>query len=500
MQEFWNAMREHGRLVYIVLGVVVLSVAPCGYHMVVLNVPAKTIQEALKSEIQYDYGISISDATLDLLWSLVVSCQSIGALLGCILLLPLESAFGIKNTLLLYSNGILLSGSALFFLSYSFNTVVMMLLGRILIGVYTGLSSALAPMYVAELAPTKIKGSLSCFVHISVCSGAAFGGFFSLESFLGNKSFWNLLLLLPAVFAVIQMLMSRQIPHTPNFFLSKNDTISAAESIKFFYGFEGLSEQELLAKYKSLVTKLPPQLSFRQSLASPGNRRMIFIGMVVSATQILSGSMAAVSYSTSMFESISIMNGLVALFPTLGSILSIVLTLPALKLVETYGRKRLLINTLILCAAANYMLGFFSLILTGLKAGSWASFMFFVAFLVLGVGYNLGTGPVSYFIPGELVTADTVSTAFSVSVATNWTFTLLTTFFYYPVNQAIGGWSYLMFAVPTTLCIWFLNRHLPETKFPSLMNGESNVILACNVLPEYASLEETHDNFNYGAI
>lgn len=75
--------------------------------------------------------------------------------------------------------------------------------------------------------------------------------------------------------------------------------------------------------------------------------------------------------------------------------------------------------------------------------------MFFLAFVMLGVGYNLGTGPVSYFIPGELVSPDSVGVAMSCAVATNWTCTLLTTFLYYPINEAVGGWSYLMFAVPT---------------------------------------------------
>ncbi|CAD5225896.1 unnamed protein product [Bursaphelenchus xylophilus] len=499
MLDVSHAFREHGRLIYIILGVVVLAVAPCGYHMVALNVPTKNIQKALKAEILRDYGLTISDSAMDLLWGLIVSCQSIGALIGCLLLMPLESAFGIKNTLMLYSNGVLLCGSIFLFLSYNFNTALMLVLGRILVGIYTGLSSALAPMYVAELAPSKIKGSLGCFVHISVCFGAVLGAFFSLESFLGSEAFWNVLLFLPAIFAVIQMVICRQIPHTPNFFLAKDDTEMAAESIRFFYGFEGLSDQELMAKYRSLVTKLPPQLSFRQSIANPTNRKMIFIGMVVSATQILSGSMATVAYSTSMFNSLSIINGLVPLFPTFGALLSIFLTLPALRLVETYGRKRLLINTLIMCATATYLLCFFSLIVKGFNAGSWASFMFFVGFLLLGVGYNLGTGPVSYFIPAELVSPDSVGSALSVAVATNWTFTLLTTFLYYPLNEAVGGWSYLMFAIPTTLCIIFLNRNLPETKFPSLIQSDG-VILACNVLPEYANLEESTDSFNYGTI
>ena len=61
-----------------------------------------------------------------------------------------------------------------------------------------------------------------------------------------------------------------------------------------------------------------------------------------------------------MFSSISLMNGLVSLFPMLGAIFSIFLSLPALKLVESCGRRQLLITTLAMCAVANYLLCVFS--------------------------------------------------------------------------------------------------------------------------------------------
>lgn len=54
-----------------------------------------------------------------------------------------------------------------------------------------------------------------------------------------------------------------------------------------------------MAKYHAVVPKLPAQLSFRDTLATAQTRRSVALGMLVSATQIFSGSMAAVSYSTS---------------------------------------------------------------------------------------------------------------------------------------------------------------------------------------------------------
>lgn len=63
-----------------------------------------------------------------------------------------------------------------------------------------------------------------------------------------------------------------------------------------------------------------------------------------------------------MFSSISLMNKMVKLFPMLGAIFSILLSLPALKLVESSGRRPLLISTLIVCALSNYLLCVFSIL------------------------------------------------------------------------------------------------------------------------------------------
>lgn len=76
------------------------------------------------------------------------------------------------------------------------------------------------------------------------------------------------------------------------------------------------------------------------------------------------------------------------------------------------------------------------------------SVLFALSFLLYGVGYNLGVGPVAYFIPGELVMPEAASVALGAAVAVNWFSTLITTMVYYPLNVAIGGWSYLLFAVP----------------------------------------------------
>lgn len=68
---------------------------------------------------------------------------------------------------------------------------------------------------------------------------------------------------------------------------------------RFYYNLEHFDDDVAIQEYHHLVTKMPPQLSFTQALASSRIRQAVGLGMAVSATQIFSGTMAAVSYSTS---------------------------------------------------------------------------------------------------------------------------------------------------------------------------------------------------------
>ncbi|KAK5978295.1 hypothetical protein GCK32_012725 [Trichostrongylus colubriformis] len=130
-----------------------------------------------------------------------------------------------------------------------------------------------------------------------------------------------------------------------------------------------------------------------------------------------------------MFEAVSFTKVLIPFLPALGSIFSILLTVPALQLVETMSRRLLLLRTLSLCLVADCLLLVFSLLSMG------------------------------------------------VAVGFNWIFSMLTTLVYYPLNETIGGWSYLLFIIPTSLVLLVLYFFLPETRFPYLTDPMENRFL-----------------------
>ncbi|KHN86001.1 Solute carrier family 2, facilitated glucose transporter member 7 [Toxocara canis] len=488
----WFAHHCEQRNVIITLVIVsFFTIAPVGYHLVVLNVPEKVIQNALNASMYSNFKWSMSETEISILWSVIVSSQSVGALLACLVIVPLRNRHSTKMCIMVINNAVLLVGSVAMSCGAFFEFAVFLIAGRIIIGLYTGLACALLPLFMRELAPTAIKGALSCCMHISACLGAMLAAILSLDFVLGTANLWGLLLAVPAgalsccmhisaclgamlaailsldfvlgtanlwglllavpaVFGCFQMIGSLFLPDTPNHLLSRGDLDEAVSSVESYYGIKGVRDERSIVRYRELVAKMPEQISFCDAVAERETKWAIFVGMVVSAAQVFCGSMATVSYSTSMFTSVSFVSALVPFMPAFGAVLSALLTLPALYLVEAYGRRLQFLGTLTLCVLSDFFFVLFSLLsqqFAMLGATVWST-LFAFTFFLYGVGYNLGVGPIAYFIPGELVPPEAATVAIGAAVAVNWFSTLITTLIYYPLNVAIGGWSYLLFAAP----------------------------------------------------
>jgi hypothetical protein len=136
----------------------VLASFQVGYNSGVLNVPQDTIVSALKlSTIQ---------------WSFAVAIFCIGGLLGSMSGARMADRLGRKN-FLLSNNVLFITGGLLESLS---SEIVMLSLGRLAIGVGCGGATVVVPMYLGEIAPANLRGSLGTmnqFAMVSGCNTAA---------------------------------------------------------------------------------------------------------------------------------------------------------------------------------------------------------------------------------------------------------------------------------------------------------------------------------------
>ena len=306
--------------------------------------------------------------------SVTVACQALGALVGCLFVASVEANYGVKNGSIwrtlkneitrFRNNGGRECGSSSWISSLlsirlpSFcpvsdhRTTSCWSSYRPSLRSSTSLCAAnCSQKDQSKKAPVKtigIQGSISCFLHISASFGAAMGAILSLEFMLGGEDTWGFLLLLPSAIglsfnrlflnfpsAVIEMMAAYWMPDTPNHLLQRGSYSEAIKSIVFYYDVTRTfnEDEDYVLHYYDAVTELPPQSPFWTVVRRPESLKGILLGCVVSATQVFSGSMATISYSSSMFSAVSFMDILVPFLPAIGSIISIVLTIPALQLV-----------------------------------------------------------------------------------------------------------------------------------------------------------------------
>lgn len=131
-----------------------------GYNIGVINSPADYMQTWCNKTLHDLYGVVLTFDELQTLWSAVVSIFLIGGCLGSLVGSWLADRFGRKKSLLCCC--ILFSvGAILFNLCRMFASVEILIIGRLIVGLAAGLTTSIVPMYLAEVAPLEIQGTLA---------------------------------------------------------------------------------------------------------------------------------------------------------------------------------------------------------------------------------------------------------------------------------------------------------------------------------------------------
>lgn len=117
-----------------------------------------------------------------------------------------------------------LLGAVFFVLCRFANSFEVLLMGRLLVGVASGLTTSVVPMYLAELAPLQLRGSVATLVGMSIVFGVFIGQIFSLPQTLGSAGLWEFSFAFHSVFTIIGLAVYPWFPESPAYlFIVAND-------------------------------------------------------------------------------------------------------------------------------------------------------------------------------------------------------------------------------------------------------------------------------------
>ncbi len=327
---------------------VALIVAVGGF---LLGFDATVISGAVPFIKKY-FALTGDSGDLKLGWA--VSCLGWGALGGNALAGLLSDAFGRKKVLML--TAILFTVSAL--LSATTAEFPVFVFSRILGGVAVGGAILIAPVYIAEIAPSAMRGRLVSFNQLMIVIGIS-ASFFSNYFLLGlGDNCWRWMLGVEALPAALYLVLLFFVPESPRWLFSKG---RESEALSIFTKVNGA---EHAAQELSSIRQNASEHVATARMGALFSRKMRFV-MIIAVTiaffQQITGINAVFYYLPTIFAQTG--GGTNAAFKqaVLVGLVNLGMTFVAIKLIDRLGRKPLLVIgtagmaiSLLTCAGAFY--------------------------------------------------------------------------------------------------------------------------------------------------
>jgi SP family xylose:H+ symportor-like MFS transporter len=343
---------------------------------------------------------------------------------------------------------------------------------RILGGVGVGLASMLSPMYIAEIAPARIRGNLVAWNQFAIIFGMLVVYFvnFGISKVGGSDAWlnsigWRYMFLSGAIPSVAFLLLLFFVPETPRYLMLKgNESGARAVLAKLTTPEEG--EQEITEIRASLAEHHSGRmLSFGAML--------IFIGIMLSVFQQFVGINVVLYYAPEIFKNVGFDTN-ASLFQTIivGAV-NLIFTVVAIVTVDKLGRKPLQIIGALVMAVAMITLGAaFALQIKGVTA--------LLCMLLYIAGFAVSWGPVVWVLLSEIFPNQIRGKAMAVAVVAQWAANYLVSWTFpilnendYLVNAFHHGFAYWIYGVMSILAALFMWKLVPETKGRTLEQMES---------------------------
>ncbi|XP_076270174.1 solute carrier family 2, facilitated glucose transporter member 1-like isoform X1 [Rhynchophorus ferrugineus] len=455
----------NGRLAFAIAASALGSSFQHGYNTGVLNNPQKIIEQWINVTMVDRYGEAPSQEGVILVFSLMVAIFCVGGMIGGAITGLIAEKFGRKGGLLL-NNVLVLAAVICMSSSKAAASYELIILGRFLIGINSGLNAGLAPMYLAEISPVNLRGAVGTVYQLVITISILIAQIVSLRSILGTEDHWPTLLALTIIPAIFQVVTLPFCPESPKYLLlSRGRDLDAQKSLSWLRGTLAVHEEMdgMRAEYDAM--KLVPRVTMRELVTNSALRIPLIISLTVMVAQQLSGINAVMFFSSQIFKMAGL-NDENSTYATLGmGGINVLMTIVSLVLVEKAGRKTLLllgfggmtIDTLLLTicmlfAAQSTAMGIICVILV----------------LVYVIMFASGPGSIPWFLVSELFNQSARPTASSLAVCTNWTANFLVGLAFLPLAKLLDAYVFLIFVVLQALFFLFIYKKVPETKNKSL--------------------------------
>ncbi|MBQ7509317.1 MAG: sugar porter family MFS transporter [Prevotella sp.] len=392
------------------------------------------------------YELYFSIANSPVMQGVAMTTALVGCLAGAMVAGVLADRYGRKPLLIL--SAVLFTVSAIG--TGVFNDFTLFNIARFVGGVGIGVASALAPMYIAEVSPTEIRGRMVSLNQMTIVLGILGAQVVNMllarDSSVAENMAWNVawgwrwMFWAETVPAALFLVMSFFIPESPVYLKMRNEELEM-RNVNFSFLFS--------------------HSSFR---------RVLLLGLVIAVFQQWCGTNVIFNYAQEIFTGAGFDVDGMFINIVITGIANVVFTFVALYTIEKWGRR-----TLMLIGAG--MLGLIYLTL-GTCYFSEVKGVMMVVLVVTAISvYAMTLGPVTWTLLAEIFPNSIRGVAMATCTFALWMGCCTLTFSFPSMNASLG--SYGTFWIYSAICVCaflFLFHRCPETKGKSLEELEKELI------------------------
>jgi SP family galactose:H+ symporter-like MFS transporter len=394
---------------------------------------------------------------------LVVSSVLVGAVLGAALGGALTGRYGRRGMIIVA--GIIFTVSAIG--TALAPTVAWLIAARVMSGVGIGIASFISPMYIAELVPSKVRGSLVAVNMLAITSGIVVA--YLVDYAFSGIHGWRYMFGLAAVPSIGLIIGMWRLPDSPRWLISKSKVDQARKVLQ-----RARTSPDVGPEITDIQKSMAQQgVSGIKGLFQPSLRMPLIVGLGLAIFQQITGINTVIYYAPTIFK----FAGISAAGPAIlaGAGLTIVMWIfhvLAIFLLDRVGRRPLL-----LVGVAGQVVGL-AILGAAFHFQQLASFKSYVAIggLVIYVAcFAFGLGPIFWLLISEIYPLEVRGAAMSAVTVTNWALNLAVAVTFLTLVGVFGHagtfWLYGVIAVGAWVFFYFL---VPETKGKTLEQIEAH--------------------------
>ncbi|XP_070561871.1 solute carrier family 2, facilitated glucose transporter member 1-like isoform X2 [Ptychodera flava] len=347
------------------------------------------------------------------------------------------------------------------------NNFELVIMARIVGGVYAGIIMGITPLFLTEISPNKYRGAVGSNQKVFLALGIVLAqtlGIFALNT----EDNWHILLSLTGLFSLLHLLIFPPCPGSPRWLIITDRNLkSAKRAIKSYYGLSEVGQvvDEIIIEH--VEESKEQRVGVVGLFTNPNYRLPLLISVTVFSSVQLCGIPTMYIFAGSVFEMIWPNDPDAVSYAIVGmGLVEFLASCSTIYLVDRVGRRPLLLYNFAI------MIVLFSVVTLSLtlanpnEADAWA-YISVVCIYSAIFCFAIGPACVSFIIVPELWSQGPRPTAVSIAVQVQWWSGVLINFLFPYMQAAMDAYMFAIFVVILIYYTLFTYFLVPETKLKS---------------------------------